>query len=69
MGSCLRQSNIERRTTPLIVAYTVGRVKTSDLEPVFVAFRRHCAEKYNEHIVAGEFRRALQELDGAFSLV
>lgn len=51
----------------LLALYTVGQwVETVDLEPAFVALRRHCAAKYNERTVAGEFRRALQELDGAF---
>ena len=51
----------------LLVLYTVGQgVATVGLELAFIDFRRHCAGKYNEHIVAGEFRRALQELDGAF---
>ena len=51
----------------LLVLYTVGEwVETVDLEPAFVALRRHCAAKYNEHTIAGEFRRVLQELDGAF---
>lgn len=51
----------------LLALYTVGEwVETVDLEPVFVALRRHCAAKYNERTVAGEFRKALQELDGAF---
>ena len=51
----------------LLVLYTVGQwVEPGDLEPVFVAFRRYCAEEYNEHIVAGEFHKTLQELDGAF---
>jgi hypothetical protein len=51
----------------LLALYTVGqRVDTVDLEPAFSSIRRHCAEKYNERTVAGEFRKALQELDGAF---
>lgn len=51
----------------LLTLYTVGQwVETVDLEPAFVALRRYCAAKYNERTVAGEFRRALQELDGAF---
>ncbi len=51
----------------LLALYTVGQwAETVDLEPAFVALRRHCAAKYNERTVAGEFRRALHELDGAF---
>lgn len=51
----------------MLVLYTVGQwVETIDLEPAFASFRRHCAAKYNERTVAGEFRMALQELDGAF---
>lgn len=51
----------------LLALYTVGEwVETVDLEPAFIALHRHCATKYNERTVAGEFRRALQELDGAF---
>jgi hypothetical protein len=43
-----------------------GGADTDDLEPAFIALRRHCAAKYNERTFAGEFRRALHELDGAF---
>ena len=51
----------------LLALYTVGEwVETVDLEPAFVALRRHCTAKYNDRTVAGEFRKALQELDGAF---
>ena len=51
----------------LLVLYTVEHwIVRGNLEPAFVAFRRHCAGKYNESVVADEFRRALQELDGAF---
>ena len=39
---------------------------TVDLEPVFIALHRYNAAKYNRRIAAGDFRRALQELDGAF---
>jgi hypothetical protein len=51
----------------LLALYMVGGgADTDDLEPAFIALRRHCAAKYNERTIAGEFRRALQELDGAF---
>ena len=51
----------------LLTLYTVGQqVEMIDLEPAFVAFRQHCAGKSNEHIITGEFRRALKDLDGAF---
>lgn len=51
----------------LLALYTAGEwVETGDLEPAFIALRRYCAAKYNERTIAGDFRRALQELDGAF---
>ena len=51
----------------LLALYMIGQdVETIDLEPVFIALRHHCAAKYNEHTVPGEFRRALLELDGGF---
>jgi hypothetical protein len=37
-----------------------------DIEPAFIALHRHNAAKYHHQIRAGDFRRALQELDGAF---
>ncbi len=43
-----------------------GLTDTVDLEPAFVALHHHDAAKYHAQIRAGDFRRALQELDGAF---
>lgn len=39
---------------------------TVDIEPAFIALHRHNAAKYHHQIRVGDFRRALQELDGAF---
>jgi len=39
---------------------------TVDLEPAFIALHRYNAARYNRRIRAGDFHRALQELDGAF---
>jgi hypothetical protein len=39
---------------------------TVDLEPAFIALHRYSAAKYHQQIRVGEFRRALQELEGAF---
>jgi hypothetical protein len=39
---------------------------TVDLEPAFIALHRHNAARYNRRIRAGDFHRALQELEGAF---
>lgn len=51
----------------LLVLYTLGHwIGGGNLELAFDAFRQHCAGKYNEYIAVGEFRRTLQELDGAF---
>jgi hypothetical protein len=51
----------------LLALYSIGEwVEIVDLEPVFIALRRHLAAKYNEPAIPGDFRRALQELDGAF---
>lgn len=41
-------------------------MNTDDLEPVFIALHRYSAARYNHQIRPGDFRRALQELDGAF---
>lgn len=43
-----------------------GWTDTVDIEPAFIALHRHNAAKYHHQIRAGDFRRALQELDGAF---
>lgn len=43
-----------------------GWTDTVDLEPAFIALHRHNAAKYNLRVAAGDFHRALKELDGAF---
>lgn len=43
-----------------------GWTDTVDLEPAFIALHRHNAAKYHHRIRAGDFYRALQELEGAF---
>jgi len=51
----------------LLCLYTLDSwIDVVDLEPAFIAFHRHSATKYNHRIAAGDFRAALQELDGAF---
>jgi len=51
----------------LISLYTLGDwIETRDLEPAFLALHRQSAAKYHQPIAAGDFRIALQELDGAF---
>jgi len=53
----------------LISLYTLGEwIETRDLEPVFIALHRQNAEKYHQPIGPGDYRKALQELDGAFLL-
>lgn len=39
---------------------------TVDIEPAFIALHRYNAAKYHHRIRAGDFYRALRELDGAF---
>jgi hypothetical protein len=43
-----------------------GWTDTVDLEPAFIALHRHNAARYNRRIRAGDFHRALQELEDAF---
>ncbi len=43
-----------------------GWSDTVDLEPAFIALHRYSAAKYHQQIRAGDFHRALQELEGAF---
>ena len=43
-----------------------GWTDTVDLEPAFIALHRYNAAKYHHRIRAGDFHRALQELEGAF---
>lgn len=43
-----------------------GWTDVVDLEPAFIALHRHSGAKYNHRIAGGDFRAALQELDGAF---
>lgn len=43
-----------------------GWTDTVDLEPAFIALHRQNAAKYHHRIRAGDFHRALQELEGAF---
>jgi len=51
----------------LLCLYTLGAWSdVVDLEPAFIALHRHSAAKYNQRIVAADFRAALKELDGAF---
>lgn len=51
----------------LLSLYTIGeRNNAIDLEPAFLALHRANAEKYNHRTAPGDFRRALQELDGGF---
>lgn len=51
----------------LLSFYTLGEyTDIEDLEPAFLALHRHRAAKYNHTIKPGDFRSALQELDGAF---
>jgi hypothetical protein len=51
----------------LLCLYTLGDyIETCDLEPAFTSLHRHSAAKYHQPIAAGDFRKALQELDGAF---
>jgi hypothetical protein len=51
----------------LLSLYTLGTwVDIIDLEPAFRSLHGHKAVKYNQSIAPGDFRRALQELDGAF---
>jgi hypothetical protein len=51
----------------LLGFYTLGEwVSISDLEPVFRSLHQHRATRYNQPIAPGDFRNALQELDGAF---
>jgi hypothetical protein len=51
----------------LLSLYTMGeRTSAFDLEPAFLEFHRASTRKYNRKLAAGDFRRALQELDGGF---
>ena len=43
-----------------------GWADTVDLEPAFIALHRYSADRYHQQIRAGDFRRALQELESAF---
>ena len=43
-----------------------GWADTADLEPAFIALHRHSAAKYHQQIRPGDFKQALQELEGAF---
>ena len=53
----------------LLALYTLGSdAAIFDLEPAFGALHRHRSEKYNQQIRAGDFDRALAELDGSFLL-
>jgi hypothetical protein len=51
----------------LLCLYTMGeRTSAYDLDPAFVEFHRASARKYNRKFASGDFRRALQELEGGF---
>jgi hypothetical protein len=43
-----------------------GWTHTVDIEPAFMALHRHNAAKYQHQTRVGDYKRALQELDGAF---
>ncbi len=51
----------------LLVLYPLGEsVDVNDLEAAFASFHRHSSAKYNMTIAPGDFRTALQEMEGAF---
>jgi hypothetical protein len=51
----------------LLCFYTLGEwIDIVDLEPAFLSLHRYSAAKYNQRIGPGDFRKSLQELDGAF---
>jgi hypothetical protein len=51
----------------LLGFYTLGEwVSIADLEPVFRSLHQHRATRYHQPIAPGDFRNALQEVDGAF---
>jgi hypothetical protein len=52
----------------LLCLYTLGEWGSDivNIEPAFISLHRYSAAKYNVRIAAGDFRRSLQELDGAF---
>src|ERR1017187_7168255 len=51
----------------LLSFYSLGEyTDIVDLDPAFRALHRHRATKYNHAINPGDYRNALQELDGAF---
>jgi len=51
----------------LLSFYTLGEsISVVDLEPAFKSLHSYMAAKYNQSIAPGDFRNALQELDGAF---
>jgi hypothetical protein len=51
----------------VLCLYTMGeRTSAYDLDPAFLEFHRASARKYNRQFASGDFRRALQELDGGF---
>jgi hypothetical protein len=51
----------------LLTLYTLGEwTDVKDLEPAFEAIHRGNSERYNRPMGPGDFRSALQELDGAF---
>ncbi|MFA6958483.1 MAG: hypothetical protein WC538_21660 [Thermoanaerobaculia bacterium] len=62
------RSQISNAARHVLLSFnTVGEwTAITDLEPAFIALHRLCAAKYNERIGPGDFRRALQELDGGF---
>jgi hypothetical protein len=58
-------SNAARRL--LLASYTLGEsISVTDLEPVFISLHRYSAAKYQRATAPGDFRFALQEMDGAF---
>lgn len=51
----------------LLTLYSIGEwVAVVDLEPAFEALHRGACDRYHRSRSAGDFRSALQELDGAF---
>jgi len=51
----------------LLSFYSLGSsARIEDLELAFRSFHRSTAKKYNRQIASGDFRSALQEMDGAF---
>jgi hypothetical protein len=51
----------------LLCLYSLGDwSEIRDIEAAFAVYHRHCADKYKQPIAAGDFRKALEELEGGF---